>query len=158
MLSSGLIRTAFASALLLVAAAAPTQAQVSGTITLHAGMPSLCSVQVTQTNTASIDLVRGVNNLTVGRVGEQCNHDSGFTVTISSANAGALVTDDGQRVPYTVRYDNSGTVSLAQPVVLTRTRAQRTLSTKNFRVTVPAAPQAIAGSYADTIIVAIAAR
>ena len=151
-------RATYAGAALLLAAAAPAPAQVSGAITLHAGMPSLCFVWVTQTSTASIDLVRGTNNLTVGAVGEQCNRDGGFTVTISSANAGALVANGGQRVPYTVRYDNSGNVSLARPVILTRTRAQRTVSTKSFRVTIPPNPQAIAGSYADTITVAIAAR
>lgn len=149
---------ALASALILALSTFPALAQSNGGIGLRGTMETICFVQINQTNTNSIDLVKGANNLTIGTVGEKCNRGNGFTVTISSANAGALVNATGARAAYTVQYDNSGKKSLATPVVLTRTSAKKTVSSKSFKVTIPANPEAIAGTYADTITVAIAAR
>ncbi len=120
-------------------------------------MESICYVVVTQTVT-NVDIVKGNSGLTIGSVGEKCNRGNGFTITLSSANAGALVNEGGARAPYTVQYDNSGTRSLTTPVVLTRTSAKKTVSTKSFKVSLPAKAQALAGSYGDTITVSIAAR
>lgn len=149
---------ALAATLLLAASALPALAQSNGSIGLRGTMETICFVQINQTNTNSIDLIKGTSNLTIGTVGEKCNRGNGFTVTISSANAGALVNATGARAAYTVQYDNSGVKSLTNPVVLTRTSAKKTVSTKSFKVNIPANPQAIAGTYADTITVAIAAR
>lgn len=144
-------------ALLPWALALPAQAAVNGGVALKGSMESICYVVVTQTVT-NVDIVKGNSGLTIGSVGEKCNRGNGFTITLSSANAGALVSEGGARAPYTVQYDNSGTRSLSSPVTLTRTSAKKTVSTKSFKVSLPAKPQALAGSYGDTITVSIAAR
>lgn len=158
MAPTGYFRAALAGVLLLAISADSAMAQASGSVALRGTMETICFVEINQTSTDSIDLVKGTSNLSIGTVGEKCNRGNGFTVTISSANAGALVNAGGNRAAYTVQYDNSGKKSLATPVVLTRTSAKKTVSTKSFKVTIPANPEAIAGTYADTITVAIAAR
>lgn len=131
--------------------------QASGSLGLRGTMETICHVVVTQ-NSNSVDIVKGASSLTIGSVGEKCNLGNGFKITVASANAGALVDGAGNRAPYTVQYDNSGKKSLANPVVLTRTSAKKTLSTKSFKVNFPAKPDAVAGAYGDTITVSIAAR
>lgn len=142
----------------MVVTAAPTLAQqASGSVGLRGTMETICFVTVTQNN-AAIDIVKGVANLTVASVGEKCNLGNGFKVSISSANAGAMVDALGNRAPYTIQYDNSGKKALTTPVVLTRTSAKKTVSTKTFKVNFTAKPDAVAGDYGDTITVTIAAR
>jgi len=133
-------------------------AHAASSVPIKGKMETICFVQVKQTNTNSIDLTKGATSLAVATVGEKCNLSNGFKISITSANAGSLVDTAGNKVPYTIRYDNSGTRALTTATVLTRTAAQRTVSTKTFSVTVPAKTNAIAGSYADTITVSIAAR
>lgn len=148
----------FLAVVTLLGGTLSAQAAANGSVALKGAMETICFVQINQTYTNSIDLVKGTSNLTVAKVGEKCNLGNGFKVSIISANGGSLTDASGNKVPYTINYDNSGTKSLSAAVVLTRTSAKRTVSTKNFNVTVPAKLEAVAGSYADTITVSIAAR
>lgn len=148
----------FLAVVTLLGGTLSAQAAANGSVALKGAMETNCFVQINQTYTNSIDLVKGTSNLTVAKVGEKCNLGNGFKVSIISANGGSLTDASGNKVPYTINYDNSGTKSLSAAVVLTRTSAKRTVSTKNFNVTVPAKLEAVAGSYADTITVSIAAR
>lgn len=152
------LRPILAVATLLAGAFSAQAAVANGNVALKGAMETICFVQINQTYTNSIDLVKGTGSLTIAKVGEKCNLGNGFTVMVQSANGGSLVDTSGNKVPYTIRYDNSGDKSLAAPVVLTRTSAKRTVSTKNFNVKVPAKADAVAGSYTDTITVSIAAR
>lgn len=155
-------RTLFRAALTLLAALLTpfaAAAQDAGTVRLQGSVASNCYLVVSLNGAGqALNLVAGHNNLTVGSVGEVCNRGNGFTVSIASSNSGALVSGSGERVPYTIQYDNSGVRSLATPVVLTRSFAKPTVWTRSFRVNVPATPQAIAGDYADSITLTIAAR
>ncbi len=142
--------------LAFLGAVSPANA-VSG-VALKGTVEVNCTVQVSQSTTASIDLVKGTSRLNVARVREHCNLGNGFKISITSANAGSLVDAGGNKVPYTISYDNSGVKSLSTDVVLNRTSPALIVTTKNFTVTVPAKADAIAGSYADTITISIAAR
>lgn len=148
---------ALAWALLPMALTAPVVAAAGTGVALKGSMESICYVEVTQTVT-DVDIVKGNSGLTIGSVGEKCNRSNGFTITLSSANAGALVNTGGTRAPYTVQYDNSGARSLTVPIVLKRYSPKKAVSTKPFKVSLPANAKALAGAYADTITVSIAAR
>lgn len=131
----------------------------NGSITLTGAMETVCYLEIDQTYTDSIDLLKGTTgSFAIATVSEKCNMGNGFTVTVQSANGGSLVDASGNKVPYTVRYDNSGDQSLQTPVTLTRNNHRASGTTRNFNVKVPAKPDAVAGSYADTITVSIAAR
>ncbi|WP_207762328.1 spore coat protein U domain-containing protein [Niveispirillum lacus] len=146
----------FLAVLAILGAVSPANAVNS--VPIKGTVETNCTVQVSQTSTNSIDLVRGTSRLNVARVREHCNLGNGFKISITSANAGSLMDAAGNKVPYTISYDNSGVRSLAAGVVLTRTSPALVVTTKNFTVTVPAKADAIAGSYADTITISIAAR
>lgn len=137
-------------------AARDAGAVTTGSIGLSGTIDANCYVVITDQN-RSLNLVGGSTNLTVARVGERCNDRRGYTVTFSSLNGGAVVNADGTRVAYTIRYDGQ-TRALTSPYVRTRTSAQTSLRTRDFQVTVPANTRAVAGTYADTITVTIAAR
>jgi spore coat protein U-like protein len=143
---------------ILIAATLPALGQqASGSLALRGTMETICYIAVNQ-QIDTVDIVKGTSTLTIGTVSERCNKANGFTITISSANAGALVSAAGDRAPYTVHYDNSGSRSLAEPLVVSRSEAQTTENSNNFRVKFPAKNDAIAGDYVDTITLTIAAR
>lgn len=143
-------------AALALLAAAGAQAS-SGTIGLSGAVPTDCQLIVYQ-SVQTVDIVNGVSNMTLGSVGEQCNSGTGYTVTISSQNAGVMLSDGAQAVPYSIQWHDTGLRQLTAPVILTRTAARAYLTTRSFRVTVPAQPRALAGTYTDTITMTIAAR
>ncbi len=135
------------------AAAAPA---VNG-IALRGAVETDCALYVND-HGKSVDIGGGVTNFTLGSVGERCNSGSGYTITISSANGGSMLNGRGDAIGYTVAWNDSGWQDLGSPVVLTRNSARPTVWTRSFRVSVPAAPQAIAGEYEDIVTMTIAAR
>jgi spore coat protein U-like protein len=150
-------RLMMAAMALLALWTAATPARAAGTIALKGSVVTSCGVQVDDLD-ANLNMTGGSTNLQVATVGEKCNSNKGYTVTISSANAGALVNRDGARAPYTASYGGVPNRSLATPLVLTRTKAEKNWVYAPFTVTLPANAQRVAGSYFDTITITIAAR
>lgn len=155
---SRLAATAVAASALALLAAAPALAQAaSGTIQLNGSVQVVCTVAVTDNNVA-LNLAGGESARAVGRIVETCNKGNGYTITVASANAGTLTSGAAGATPisYTVGYDGaSGGLSTALQV--NRDAAQFGRQ-RDLTVTVPASTQYIAGSYADTVTVSIAAR
>lgn len=141
----------------LAALGAAPAARAAGTVVLKGTMVTNCGVVVDDLN-ATVNLTGGSTNLNVATVGEKCNDKDGYTVTVTSANGGALVNAAGTRAPYTASYSGVSGRSLATPLVLTRTKDQKSFVYRNFTVTLPPNAQLTAGSYVDTITITLAAR
>ena len=147
-----------AAALILTAGTASAnqgQGAASGTVKLTGTVSVNCTVAVTDLGT-SLNLTAGGNNVQVGTVTESCNDGAGYTINVTSANGGKLssAAANSQPISYTTLYDGA---SASGNVVVTRTNANFG-KVASLNVTVPAAAQAIAGTYSDTLTIAIAAK
>ncbi len=145
-----------AAALIAAAAVTPALAQnASGTIQLKGNVALSCTIAVQDLN-QSLALKAGETAKTVGSVTETCNSGSGYKITLASANAGKLKSGNFT-INYTVSYDNGSAGSLTSQMVIDRATAQFGKKS-DLKVTVPASDQYIAGDYADTVTVTIAAK
>ncbi|MDE1145301.1 MAG: hypothetical protein PW843_01625 [Azospirillaceae bacterium] len=136
--------------------AVPAFAATSGTVKLNGTVALTCTVAVTDNN-ATLNILAGSSNVQVGSVVENCNDGAGYTITVASANNGALKSsaNGAQAVTYTTNYD--GTNGSGSSFTVSRSGAQFA-KTAAMYVTVPANAQAIAGSYADTLTITIAGK
>jgi hypothetical protein len=117
-----------------------------------------CTIKV-QDQGANINLAAGASNLQIANISETCNADDGYTITMSSAFAGALANGTGLSTGYTMSYDSADNTSLTNPVTFNHTKDQRETVNKSLRVSVPAnAKAADRGRFLDTITISIAAR
>ena len=146
---------AAAAALIAATFAAPAFAQsASGTIQLKGNVALSCTIAV-QDLGQSLSLKTGESNKVVGNVTETCNSGSGYRITLASANAGKLK-NGNFTIDYSVNYD-SFTGGLTSQAVVDRATAQFGKKS-DLKVTVAASDQYIAGDYADTVTVTIAAK
>jgi spore coat protein U-like protein len=150
------IVNAVAAAIAMVAGSTAALAD-SGTVALKGKVDLVCTIAVTDLN-QSLELVQGTSNKTVGTMVENCNSGTGYTVSLSSANGGALKSAGAgtAAIAYTVAYDGQSG-SLGSAMQVTRSTAQFARNAA-LSVTVPANAQAIAGDYADTVTITIAAK
>lgn len=152
------IAATLAAAVALAAlASAPALAQsATGTIQLRGSVAQSCTIAVQDLN-QSLNLVAGESNREVGRVVETCNSGTGYNITVASANK-ALTSNASGSVPvaYTLAYDNQAGNPTAN-LVVARATAQFGKQS-SLTVTVPASASRIAGDYADTLTVTIAAK
>jgi spore coat protein U-like protein len=144
-----------AAALIASAIVAPAMAQnASGTIQLKGNVALSCTIAVQDLN-QSLALKAGETAKTVGSVTETCNSGSGYKITLASANAGKLKSGNFT-IDYSVNYDGQGGALTSQMVV---DRATAQFGKKSdLKVTIAASDQYIAGDYADTVTVTIAAK
>ncbi len=144
-----------AAALIASAIAAPAMAQnSSGNFQLKGNVALSCTIAV-QDLGQSLSLKAGETNKTVGSVTETCNSGSGYRITLASANSGKLKSGNFT-IDYSVNYD-SYTGALTSQAVVDRANAQFGKKS-DLKVTVGASDQYIAGDYADTVTVTIAAK
>jgi spore coat protein U-like protein len=149
------LRAALAAApVFALLGAAPAEAQTAGTIRLAGVVSTTCTLAVADAG-PSLDIVRGESARAVATVTETCNAND-YTVTLSSLNQGRLVAP-GAAVSYTASYDGQS-AALSAPLAVRRTKHSRQGRAVTLYVTLPPTAQAVAGSYADTVTVAIAAR
>lgn len=139
-----------------------TQAQAAGTsdtLKINGTVAAVCTVSVEDMN-QSLNLVSGANKTVVGKITETCNAASGYTIRIASANAGKLVnTANGNaKVDYTVDYDQRQNTALNSELVQNYGNTQAYGTVKDLKVSVTGNASRVAGAYADTITVTIAAN
>ena len=126
------------SAILVALAAAPVFAQTTGwtdgpvTVNINANMPELTQLRFEEGNT-TLDLVTA-EAVTLGTMYERSNNAAGYTVTLSSANSGALLGPDSETAPYSLTYDGA-TVNLDG--------GSATLTTANARTSLNGVPRVI---------------
>lgn len=139
------------TALMPVAAVAQNSA---GSLSLRGNMPMSCAISVQDLN-ATWNLTAGESAKTVGSVTETCNAGNGYSISLASANGGKLKSGANE-INYSVDYDSNAGALTSQMVV---ERATAQFGKKSdLKVTVPGSSQYVAGDYADTITVTIAAR
>lgn len=141
--------------LLQLAASAAT----SGAINLTGTVPPVTSITIVPVVTPLDLTVTGVN-VSVATVTEASNVPLGYTVTLSSANAGIMKNGVIGSVPYTLKYNGVATTLSVSPGVTVTTQGSSTspIST-NKSVTVSytgvAAATTMSGTYSDTLTLTI---
>jgi hypothetical protein len=143
--------------------ALPSFAFGTNNLTITGTMPLIENISFTGTMPA-LDLENGVTGVTLLTVIEKCNRAGGFTVTLSSQNAGALAKSGApDTVGYTLSYDGGGYFTPASGIgtEITTINAKTTKagSSKLLKITIPA-PSAFLddGSYTDYLTFTITAK
>jgi len=112
-------------------------------------------------SSATVDIINGENGKLVATATEVSNNLTGYKILMSSARGSKLMhTNLVNFVAYTVSYDGSGPITLSnadQQVKPASALSGLTTDTSQIRVTFPGQPNALAGTYSDTITVKIAA-
>lgn len=147
------------TAAFLVASQAHAGSGTSDTLKINGTVAAVCTVSVEDMN-QSLNLVSGANKTVVGKITETCNAASGYTIRIASANAGKLVNaaNGNAKVDYTVDYDSRQNAQLNSELVQNYGNTQAYGTVKDLKVSVPGNANRVAGAYADTITVTIAAN
>ena len=134
-------------------------ADTSSTLKINGSVASVCTVSI-EDMSQTLNLVAGANKTVVGKITETCNAPSGYTIRIASANAGKLVNaaNANAKVDYTVDYDQRQNTALNSELVQNYGNTQAYGTVKDLKVSVTGNANRVAGAYADTITVTIAAN
>lgn len=129
-------------------------------INLSGTVPVLCSFTYAASASAGqLNLVTGQpNGLQVATVTETCNNRNGYVVTVASSNRG-LVLAEAPQAPtvYQMGYADQYQASNGGPLRVSRPGPQFNLAVP-LMVRFEANPQALNGTYVDTLLVTIAAN
>lgn len=143
--------------------AAPAMAALTGSIQISGVIPAATAIVVTGvTGYNNLDLTTTAADQSVATVKEINNTTNGYTVTLTSQNAGKLKNGNLGSVSYTAKYDNSTVNLSATPSLIVNSPASNTVvaTTHNFKVsyTGTAAANLMVGTYSDTLTFTIAAN
>lgn len=128
-----------------------------GEIYLSGTMPAICEIEI-DTRDTKLDMIDGARKQVVAEITETCNDHEGYTISFTSSNAGKVVNAaSGQSVDYTVNYDTASNASLANALLLTRAKEGYGVD-HELVVDMSGSKNRVAGLYADTITVEIAAK
>lgn len=141
----------------------PAMAALVGNITLQGTVAASTSITVdAEPGYNSLNLHSDQSNLLVATVIESNNTAAGYTVTLSSANAGKLKNGSLDEISYTARYDGVAVTLSAAPVTITNQGAQTDVVNvaKEFDISYTGAPadELMAGTYSDTLVFTIASN
>ncbi|MDZ5647994.1 hypothetical protein [Nitrospirillum sp. BR 11828] len=150
---SGFIRPAFLAVVLALLAMKPAMAL---NIAVKGVVESNCFVSVS-TGDATL-AADGGGSVMLGDLGEHCNESSGYTVVLSSNNGGALVDANGNKIPYTISYDQVDGRPLSEPQVINRLDPQTEMRTGSILLTLPRQVVRQGGFYSDTLTITVRAR
>lgn len=136
----------------------------SGSLLLRGTVPNVMSIVVNADPLAqTLDLIAGMTNIKIGSATEQCNALNGYSIQLSSVNAGSLVhsVDATRKIGYQLSY-NGGAMAKpsALPITVKNVPSLTTLTTNtsNINITIPANPNAVSGIYNDTVTISIIAN
>lgn len=145
--------------LLLTTVGTSAFAGTTATLLLKGSIAPNLDISVTpETVAAALDLTTTQSNTKIATVQEKSNSNTGYKVTISSQNLGALKNGQ-QRFVYNLAYNGSA-LNLASPVVQSYTSPAAVTLNKNVNISYTGVPadQLVAGDYTDTITFTIAAN
>jgi spore coat protein U-like protein len=151
-------------ALLVLLVAIPSFAGTTGQLTISGSVPLNISIAVAPTSSATnlpLSTGTGSTPLTVANVTEISNSHSGYSVALSSANAGVLKEASGSSsLAYSLTYGNA-TISFTNgSAVITNTKGQTSSSgTVNaLAISFQSGSSLPADTYSDTLTFTIAAN
>jgi len=139
---------------------APAEAASSDAVDLSSTVALDCGITVADKD-GSIDLVNGENKKKVATVTENCNSVAGYTITLSSANAGnmdgtgALEGNADASIDYNVDYGSDKNLDLASNKDAVRSEAKFDFGV-DLKVSVAGNSELLAGAYEDTLTISIA--
>lgn len=148
----------------LMTTASLAQAASSGTLLIQGVVNVVNDIVITPTASATtLSITGGETNKLVASVAETSNNLAGYKIQMSSANASKLVhtVDNTKQTGYTVSYNGAAAVTLTttpQTVKNVASLAGLTTASSNVNVNVTALSTAVAGTYQDTITIAIVAN
>lgn len=140
----------------------------SATLVLQGSVGSVNNISVAAdgTNNTQLNITGGESAKSVGTATETSNDVNGYKIYLSSDNGGQLRlngTNTSQYASYTVAYN--GGAAVTPPVAATATDGvlvktvssltAQTTATSGIAVDVTAVPNAVAGTYSDTLTVSI---
>ncbi len=142
-------------ATLAVLASLPSFAAISGDLILSGLVPELISISVDAESIASsLPLDTTQSDTLVAQVNEKSNSNTGYNVSISSANLGNLIHESvsSSSIAYSLKYDGS-TVDLANGDQFDFNSAASVDTTKDVEISYTGVPHEslIEGSYSDTV-------
>ncbi len=136
-------------------------AATTGTLLLKGTVAVKVDIEVDPEAIAStLPLSVSQSNTKIAVIKEKSNSNTGYKVTISSANLSNLKRASGtQLFPYTLKYNNVA-LNLASPVVQSYTTAASVNASKDLTISYTGVPaeDMIAGDYTDTVTFTIAAN
>lgn len=137
----------------------------NGTLTLSGTVLPVNSIVITPngTNNTTLNITGGATNVNVASVQETSNDPLGYKITLQSVNAGflALTTDATKKTAYQISYNGGAaitTTAIAQTVKTSALLTQQTVATSAVTVNVTALPNALSGTYSDTVTISIVAN
>jgi hypothetical protein len=131
----------------------------SAKLELRGSVAVNCTIAVQPTAKATnLDILGGEKDTLVGVVTENCNSGNGYSVHLSSDNAGQLLSKAAGAKPtvYSASYDD-GAGDIAKEIVASRDQAQFDRQGK-LTVSFAGDAQAIAGVYSDIVNLVIKAK
>jgi hypothetical protein len=137
-------------------------ASTSGTLLLKGTVPRSISILVTaESIAANLPLNTTQSNTKVAVVNEKSNSNTGYKVSVSSANQGKLVHQSvsSSTVNYTLRY-NASSVNLASGQTFTYATGGLANVNRNVDISYTGVPHEslVEGQYSDTVTFTIAAN
>lgn len=140
---------------------ATIMAGTTSTLILRGTIPEILDVQVTPDAIASnLPLTTTQTNTKVATVLESSNSNTGYKISISSANLGKLVRTSGnEQFLYTLKYDGVS-LDLTNTVELVRGNIEAVTVNKNLTISYTGvdASTMVAGDYGDTITFTISSN
>jgi hypothetical protein len=137
-------------------------AATTGSLLIRGSVPALLSIDVTPTALATtLPLDTTQTGAKVATVNEKSNSNSGYQVSISSANLGKLVHESvaSSFINYSLSYDGSS-IDLANGQTYTFASASSVDTNKDIEISYTGVPHEslIQGDYSDTVTFTIAAN
>lgn len=142
-------------------------AATSGSVDLSGVVPNELSISVTATTAASnLNITGGENQTKIATASESSRSLDGYKVFASSDNGSKLVHSNGEAsgsTDYTISYDGGSSTALTNPGQAYEVRDSGPQDglinhESDININVTAYPQAIAGTYSDTITFSIVAN
>ncbi len=139
-------------------------AATSATLLLKGNVAAVTEISVAADAAATaLSITGGASALKVATVTETCNDKDGYDIYVASTNAGKLVhtLDSTKSTAYQITYGTSALTTptaTASKIKTVASLSALTTATSDVKVTVTAAPTAVAGDYTDTLTFSIVAK
>lgn len=134
-------------------------AATSGTLLLQGSVAEDNSVTITPTgtNNISLDIISGESAKLIASVSETCNNALGYKIKLQSLNNGSLL-NNAASVAYTISYSGGSYQTIPNTPLQVKnisSLTQKTTNNSEVRISITATPNAVSGTYSDTLTLSI---
>lgn len=130
-----------------------------GTLLLQGTVSEDNSIVITPigTNNISLNLISGESAKQITSVSETCNNALGYKIKLQSLNNGNLL-NNAASIAYTISYSGGSYQSIPNTPLQVKnisSLTQKTTNTSEVRINIAAVPNAVSGTYSDTLTLSI---